>query len=376
MNKQVLILTTPFRPNIGGVETHLDDLIEVGIGRGFKFTVLTYQPLITNAKGKYIERSKGLTVYRIPWLRMNLFLLLEKYPFLEFLYLFPPLFIGGLLLMFKSHSKIKIIHSQGLVAGAVGFFLSKIFMVPFIVSTHSIYNFPKNGLYRYFIKVIFESCTKVLTLSRQSYEEVVGLGVPKENVEVFIYWVDQKTFKYRAKDRARVILNLSKDKFICLFVGRLVEVKGIKELLQATRLSKNKKIVYLIAGDGPLTPIVEAEVIRNSNILFKGKINNKELANFYNAADVLIVPSIHEEGFGRVILEALSSGLPVIASNRGGIKEAITSDVGILIKITPKIIKDTLEQLIRNKKKISAMVYAKIRYSQKNARMILKYYDN
>ena len=158
-------------------------------------------------------------------------------------------------------------------------------------------------------------------------------------------------------------------------------MKGIKELLQATRLSKNKKIVYLIAGDGPLTPIVEAEVIRNSNILFKGKINNKELANFYNAADVLIVPSIHEEGFGRVILEALSSGLPVIASNRGGIKEAITSDVGILIKITPKIIKDTLEQLIRNKKKldnmkISAMVYAKIRYSQKNARMILKYYDN
>ena len=88
MNKNCLLLTSPFRPNIGGVETHLDDLISEGTKKGVNFTVLTYQPLVTEARGKFKEKGKGFTIYRIPWIRMNLFLMLEKFPAFEFAYLF------------------------------------------------------------------------------------------------------------------------------------------------------------------------------------------------------------------------------------------------------------------------------------------------
>ena len=95
MSKHILILTTPFRPNVGGVETHLDDLISVGARQGHKFFILTYQPLITKAKGKTIEKEDGFVIYRLPWIRMNLFLTFAKFPFFEFLYLFPGLFFFG-----------------------------------------------------------------------------------------------------------------------------------------------------------------------------------------------------------------------------------------------------------------------------------------
>src|SRR3989344_7684652 len=116
MNKNVLILTTPFRPNVGGVETHLDDLINVGVKRNCNFYILTYQPLITKAFGPIIEKGQGFTVYRLPWVRMNLFLVFEKLPFFEFLYLFPGLFFLGLFFLIFNKSKIRTIHAQGLVA--------------------------------------------------------------------------------------------------------------------------------------------------------------------------------------------------------------------------------------------------------------------
>ena len=89
MSKNILILTTPFRPNIGGVETHLDDLITAGTKRGFNFSILTYQPLITKAWGRTIEKGDGFIIYRLPWIRMNLFLIFVKFPLFELLYLFP-----------------------------------------------------------------------------------------------------------------------------------------------------------------------------------------------------------------------------------------------------------------------------------------------
>lgn len=376
MSKNVLILTTPFRPNIGGVETHLDDLINEGVERNYKFYVLTYQPLITNDYGSIMEKGKGFRVYRLPWVRMNLFLFFAKFPFFEFLYLFPGLFFLGFFFLLFNQSKIDTIHAQGLVAGAVGVFLGKIFRKPVIISTHSIYNFPKKGLYPHFVKFLFKNCKHVLTLSNQSKEEILDLGIVKDRVSVFTYWVDQKIFKPINKDKVRKSLRLPDGK-ICLFVGRLVAGKGIEELLEAAK--KTQDVTFLIIGDGPL----KSEIIKlagQKNIKFIGKIDNNKLAVYYNAADVLIVPSTHEEGFGRVILEALSCGLPVIASNRGGIIEALSKEVGIFIDVTPgnisKAIGEYFRQPIKLKKLASnTTTYARDHFSERNAVDILKYYE-
>lgn len=375
MTKKILLLTTPFRPNVGGVETHLDDLIGEGTRRGYKFYILTYQPLITKISGQTIEKGRGFIVYRMPWITMNLFLTFEKYPLFEFLYLFPGLFFLGLFFLLFNWSKINIIHAQGLVAGAVGVFLGKIFQKPVIISTHSIYNFPKIGLYPFFVRLLFKNCKHILTLSNQSKQEALSLGIPKDKVSVFTYWINQNIFKPMDKRNVRRLLKI-KEGFICLFVGRLVPGKGLEELLEASK--KTKDIIFLIVGDGPL----RSEVIKmgtQSNIKFAGKVDNTKLPTYYNAADVLIVPSTHEEGFGRVILEALSCGLPVIAANRGGIREALSEKVGIFIDVTPKNINKVLMDIIQQPNKLAklalqARVYAKVHFGEKNADKIFKYY--
>lgn len=372
----ILLLTTPFRPNIGGVETHLDDLIEVGVENGWKFEVLTYQPLVTKVYGRTIEKGKGYRVIRIPWIRLNLFLKLEKYPVLEFLYLFPILFVFGFLFLIFNNSKINVIHAQGLVAGAAGVLLGKVFQKKVIISTHSIYNFPKKGLYPFFVRLLLNNCNYILTLSNQSKQEMLSLRISEEKVSVFTYWINQEIFKPVDEVRARKILKL-KNGFICLFIGRLVSGKGLEELLETAKNTKD--IFFLIVGDGPLESKV-TNFLSLPNIKYAGKVDNKKLPIYYSAADILIVPSTHEEGYGRVILEALSCGLPIVASNRGGIKEAINSSIGKLITISPVNIKNTLEYFLKNKSRLkilasNARKYAQEHFNKKNVQMILKHYE-
>ena len=151
---KILQLTAHFSPNIGGVETHLNDLCHFLTKKGFKVTVLTYIPLHTNASWKIFEQKKDLDIIRIPWVP-NLFYRLIKVPVLEFLYLLPGLFVfTPIILLIKSPN---VIQAHGLVAGFVGVFWGKIFGKRVIVTTHSIYNFPKSGLYRNFVKWIFSN---------------------------------------------------------------------------------------------------------------------------------------------------------------------------------------------------------------------------
>lgn len=377
--QSILLLTTPFRPNIGGVETHLDDLISAGEENGWDFEVLTYQPLVTNSRGATREKGKGYTITRIPWIRLNLFLKLEKYPILEFLYLFPPLFILAFVYLAFINNKIKKIHAQGLIAGAVGVLVGKLFNKKVIISTHSIYNFPKSGMYFWFVKFLFTNCEKVLCLSRQSQKEILNLGIDNSKVDVFTYWVDQRIFHPALKSQNRKIIGENPKRFICLFVGRLVNGKGVPELLQVAKLLKDKAKIIII-GDGPLAGLVENSAKALANLTFIGKVENFKLPAFYNSADILLVPSTHEEGYGRVLLEALSCGLPIIATNRGGIKEYINNKMGMLVDITPKNICRSVLLLLNNPKRladmrIEARNYAKIHFSKKNCRIIFNNYE-
>ena len=267
MPRSVLLITSPFRPNIGGVETHLDDLILEGVKRRINFRVVTYQPLVTPARGKFIEKGRGVIIYRIPWPRFNLFLRLEKFPLLEFLYLFPGLFIAGIIYLLFKGKDISTIHGQGLVAGSIGVFLGLIFDKRSLISTHSIYNFPESGFYNSFVQSIFNKTEHILTLSNQSKDEILKLGTPKDKVTTFTYWVDQDKFKPTDKQFTRTKVKFPKNELVCLFVGRLVEVKGVRELISSSKfLIKGIKIV--IIGDGPLANEIQAMARKSKKIDF------------------------------------------------------------------------------------------------------------
>lgn len=369
----ILQLTLNFDPNIGGLETHLSDLVGSLDKRGWKVFVLTYCPLTTKAKWKMYEKINNVSIFRIPWFT-GLFYKLTPFPILEFIYLLPGfiLFTPFAILL----NRPAAIHAHGLIAGTVGVFWGKIFKIRTVISLHSIYKFPKKGLYVEFVKLIFHNSDHLLGLSQQSVSEIKSLGIPQEKVSNFTYWIDLEKFKRIPNAKAKLKWT---DKFIVLFVGRLIPEKGIKELLQAS-LFLDKKIILAIAGVGPLEEEVKKYTLKNKEILYLGKVDNQDLPLYYSASDLLIVPSVGEEGFGRVIIEALACELPVIGANKGAIPEAMDSSVGKLIDVNPKNISTAVNYFYNHPKELAefskkARKFALQRYSEKNAEEITKFYN-
>ena len=108
-----------------------------------------------------------------------------------------------------------------------------------------------------------------------------------------------------------------------MFVGMLTENKGIRNLLEAFTSIKNDKISLHIYGQGILENLVKDKEKQDNRIKYYGQLKKADLKEEWIKNDVLIVPSIWEEPFGRVVIEGNQYGLPVIGANRGGIKEII-----------------------------------------------------
>jgi len=369
---KVLQLTVHLFPNIGGVETHLNDLFRSLIKRDWKVFALAYQPLSTKTDWKVFEKEKNLTILRIPWLK-GFFEKLVHYPAIEFLYLVPGLFlVTPFIIIFY---KPDILHAHGISASVPAVFWGKIFKIRSIVSLHSIYTFPKKGLYHNFVKLIFRNCDFVLSLSKKSNEEIQSLGVSKQKSAIFTYWINLEKFK--KVHSAKKTLNWQ-GQFVVLFVGRLIAEKGIKVLIEGASLW-DKKINLVIVGSGLLENYIQEQAIRFKNISFIGKISQDNLQTYYSGADCLIVPSTSEEGFGRVIIESLACQTPVIASGRGGIPEAMDKTVGRFIDTNAQSIKNEINFLYKNPTVLKDLAgncreFAERRYSEFNVKTIIEAY--
>lgn len=129
--------------------------------------------------------------------------------------------------------------------------------------------------------------------------------------------------------------------FHVLFVGRLVERKGVAELIEAVgRLSPSLGVRLEVIGDGPERTRLEALVREGrlgDRIAFRGRVSAADLRAAYTAADVLALPSVLDsrrdtEGLGVVLLEAMSYGVPVIGSRIGGIPDIVVDgETGLLV---------------------------------------------
>lgn len=369
---KILQLTAHFRPNIGGVETHLDDLVNALLKRNWDVTVLTYRPLTTNTKWMIYESKSGVTIIRIPWAPYFFYPFISV-PLLEFIYLLPGLFIAAPFILIMKNPDV--IHAHGLVAGFVACFWGKLFGKRVIVSTHSIYGFPKKGIYRNFATRIFKVADYCLGLSKKATYEILSLGIDKTRVKTFTYWIDLEKFKLIDKAKFNLGWNY---KFIVLFVGRLVSEKGLSELLESAK-NWDQNIKLKIIGSGPFESKIKRASSKCKNVEFMGVVNQDDLPLYYSGSDILIVPSTSEEGFGRVILEALACGTPVIGANRGAIPEVLSEKVGKLININPEKIKQTVEYFYKSRDSLAQLAkncrgFAERRYSEKNVETIIKVY--
>ena len=112
------------------------------------------------------------------------------------------------------------------------------------------------------------------------------------------------------------------DQDFVLFAGRLSEEKGISTLIEAW-MTHNPGIALKIVGDGPLVDEVKAACEANPMVEWVGRKPFEEVLKLMGQAKAVVIPSVFYETFGRIIIEAYSSGTPVVASRIGAMKELI-----------------------------------------------------
>ncbi len=121
----------------------------------------------------------------------------------------------------------------------------------------------------------------------------------------------------------RKIDHLADGHYNILFVGRMEPRKGLDILLHALK-GMQGQIRLIAVGSGPLVNKYKAMAKKMGiNAIFPGKVSPRTLAEYYRTADILVAPSIKGESFGIILLEAMASGLPVIASSVEGYIETL-----------------------------------------------------
>lgn len=121
------------------------------------------------------------------------------------------------------------------------------------------------------------------------------------------------------------------EKINVLFVGRLVDWKAIDVLLDVFSNLNNEAIHFDIVGDGADMTKLKNQALTLDNVTFHGWVEHSRVNDFYDRADIFVLPSVRECG-GAVVLEAMARGVPTIATGWGGPADYIAEGTGILIE--------------------------------------------
>lgn len=175
---------------------------------------------------------------------------------------------------------------------------------------------------------------KVLTICEANVPFLVKRqGVPSQKIRVVYNATPDCSSTEDVRVAERVRLGLSYGESVIVFVGSLIERKGVRALLAAVNEITNQPWCLLIAGEGPDETAFRQRAEQSSaadRIRFVGPLDGEGVRRLLAAADILVVPSFME-GMPYVILEAMSCSLPVVASEINGIPEAVTDgNTGLL----------------------------------------------
>ena len=173
---------------------------------------------------------------------------------------------------------------------------------------------------------------KIIAVSEALRVRLIALGTDPDKVITLRNGVDQSEFKPLDRAEARAHLNIP-DATVLLSVGNLIEPKGHHLAIESLRELGDAYLV--IVGDGPLRSGLERVARENGvveRVRFTGPLTAEKLIEYYSAADLLVLATLRE-GMPNVVLEAISCGLPVVATDCGGISEVVDRpEAGILMR--------------------------------------------
>lgn len=293
--------------NVGGVERGVLDLVRFFKNSKVKVTVISGGGRLT----KEIE-NEGAGHYQLPVYKKSpaSFILIPK------------------LRKFLNHKNIDIIHARSRIPGWISFFATRGTNTAFITTAHGIY---KN---KFWSQVMgwgkFVICPSK-TVAKHMKET---FGVPHEKIVIINRWVDLNKFRfteYRQKLGSNTIVT----------IGRMSPSKGYEYLIESFKkiVRFNPYLKLKIIGSPDKSKMryfnyLKSLVSRyslNYNIEFVGF--KPDIENILKEARILVAPSVIEESFGRVVVEAFACGVPVIATKVGGFAEIIEDKKdGILIE--------------------------------------------
>ena len=356
---KIMMITPTFSPDVGGVETMLDNLCNYLTSNKFKVDVITHSPLIVKAKAPNKEvLNEYVTVRRMPWVGFGLFNIFEHYPPIQFLYLVPGLFFRALLFLLRPGNRPNIIHAFGLSGAFVGGFLSRLFRIPCVVDMCTVYRFPKRPILAKFVRFLLNWSDYVRGNNPIGKQELIDIGIDPKKLGMITPPVDEQVFKPMSQEKARMKIGMQKNNYIALFAGRMVKSKGVEIAAQATKLVKNPNVDFVFIGEGPLRHLVEEAASEDKRIHIEDNVSHHDLVYYYNAADVLMCAPVDTELIAFVGREALMCGLPILAPNMAvyfgipyEVDDLVPPKVGRFFEPSPNVLAGIIDDQIEQKDK-------------------------
>ena len=199
-------------------------------------------------------------------------------------------------------------------------------------------------------------------------------GRPMDTVHVLPNGIDVERFSHHLspeeKAALREKLGIPAENRVLVFTGRIVPYKGVRELLAAVDALEETDVTLLVVGSANFGLTThesyEQEMRRRvdestKQIVFTGFVDNAQLWQYYDLADIVVMASLCEEAAPLVPIEAMAMGKPVIATRSGGIPEYLTADCGVLVDKETDVsahLQSAMEALLRDPDRRAALAGA------------------
>ena len=223
-------------------------------------------------------------------------------------------------------------------AGFAASLIKKLYGIPYVVvehrsffvwSTEKARNMVK-PYYLPFFEEAYRNCSRLVLVS----------GSLLTGLKELLPWIEEKTLTIPNMIREDMFLppkvDRNREPFVFLWAGRLEHVKGVDLLIEAARILKERGVENFfirLAGKGSLLSELENQAKEagvSDVVTFLGRISREEMQKEMQMAACFVLPTRYE-AFGAVLIEAMATGLPVIATRSGGPDSIVNSDNGILI---------------------------------------------
>ncbi len=260
-------------------------------------------------------------------------------------------------------------HGHALAALA-GNPLKKAYNIPYTLITHGdifyrprgAYDWRLTAFYRAVTPIAYRNASVVLALSPYMASCAKKNGAKARRVHIVPNGIAKEDIgACQIGSNKRIKPSTSMELVKLLYVGAIHKIKGVDILIDACKLLVHKKVKFHLQmiGEGSLQEPLQMKIEKadlTHQITFLNKIPRDALGSYYKMADIVCAPSI-DEPFGLVILEALLSGTPVVASNTGGIPYIIRNGFnGVLIPArNPQALANAIECLYKHPMKLNEL---------------------